>query len=133
MKYIISSPGLIDATIEAHSSAFLRKTHAGYIRRNVSNVAGRLLITAENEKWATNAAKSTIGFATSIIMSPAEAGIEGVVPAEKTPDGRSGVIIQIYHRSRLDLKAQLLLRIGQCVMTCPTTSAFDALPEAKRR
>jgi len=95
--------------------------------------AGRILITAENEKWALNAAKSAIGFATSIIMSPAEAGIEGVISPEKTPDGRNGVIIQIYHHSRLDLKAQMILRIGQCVMTCPTTAAFDALPEAKRR
>jgi len=25
------------------------------------------------------------------------------------------------------------LRIGQCIMTCPTTAAFDALPKAKRR
>ena len=95
--------------------------------------AGRVLITAENEKWASNAAKTATGFATSIIMSLAEAGIEGAVPAEKTPDGRSGVMIQIYHRSRLDLKAQMILRIGQCIMTCPTTAAFDALPEAKRR
>ena len=95
--------------------------------------AGRILITAENEKWALNAAKSAIGYATSIIMSPAEAGIEGVISPEKTPDGRNGVIIQIYHHSRLDLKAQMILRIGQCVMTCPTTAAFDALPEAKRR
>jgi formylmethanofuran--tetrahydromethanopterin N-formyltransferase len=95
--------------------------------------AARILVTAENDKWAANAAKSAIGFATSIIMSPAEAGIEGTVTGEKTPDGRSGIIIQVYHRSRLDLKQQLILRIGQCVMTCPTTSVFDNLPEAKRR
>ena len=95
--------------------------------------AGRVLITAETEKWALTAAKTATGFGTSIIMSPAEAGIESVVSSDKTPDGRVGVIVQIYHRSRLDLKAQMILRIGQCVMTCPTTTAFDALPEAKRR
>ena len=95
--------------------------------------AGRVLITAENEKWALTAARNATGFGTSIIMSPAEAGIEATVPANKTPDGRTGIIIQIYHRSRLDLKSQMILRIGQCVMTCPTTAAFDALPEAKRR
>jgi formylmethanofuran--tetrahydromethanopterin N-formyltransferase len=66
-------------------------------------------------------------------MSPAEAGIESMVPPEKTPDGRFGALIQIYHRTRPDLKQQMILRIGQCVMTCPTTTAFDALPEAKRR
>lgn len=95
--------------------------------------AGRILITAESEKWALTAAKTATGFATSIIMSPAEAGIEGIVSADKTPDGRAGTVIQVYHRSRFDLKSQMILRIGQCVMTCPTTAAFDMLPEAKRR
>jgi formylmethanofuran--tetrahydromethanopterin N-formyltransferase len=95
--------------------------------------AGRVLITAANEKWAQTAAKVATGFASSIIMSPAEASIESSVPPEKTPDGRPGIIIQIYHRTRHDLKAQMILRIGQCIMTCPTTAAFDALPQAKRR
>ncbi len=95
--------------------------------------AGRILITAENEKWARTAAGNATGFATSIIMSPSEAGMESLVPPEKTPDGRAGAIIQIYHRTRPDLKTQMILRIGQCVMTCPTTAAFDVLPEAKRR
>jgi len=94
---------------------------------------GRVLITAINDKWAQTAAKVATGFASSIIMSPAEAGIEGNVPPDKTPDGRPGAIIQIYHRTRRELKHQMILRIGQCVMTCPTTVAFDALPEAKRR
>jgi len=94
---------------------------------------GRVLITAENEKWALTAARAATGFATSIIMSPAEAGIEGLLPPEKTPDKRIGALIQIYHHTRRDLKAQMILRIGQCVMTCPTTAAFDTLPEAKRR
>jgi formylmethanofuran--tetrahydromethanopterin N-formyltransferase len=95
--------------------------------------AGRILITAENEKWALTAAATATGLATSVIMSPAEAGIEGIVPAEKTPDKRVGVLIQIYNRSRFELKNQMILRIGQCIMTCPTTSAFDAMPNAKRR
>jgi formylmethanofuran--tetrahydromethanopterin N-formyltransferase len=95
--------------------------------------AGRVLITAENEKWALTAARNATGFAASIIASPAEAGIEGIVPADKTLDGRIGALIQIYHRTRRELKSQMILRIGQCVMTCPTTAAFDALPKAKRR
>jgi len=95
--------------------------------------AGRVLITAENEKWALTAARNATGFAASIIASPAEAGIEGIVPADETPDGRIGVIIQLYHRTRRELKSQMISRIGQCVMTCPTTAAFDALPKARRR
>jgi formylmethanofuran--tetrahydromethanopterin N-formyltransferase len=95
--------------------------------------AGRILITAESEKWALTAAHVATGLATSVIMSPAEAGIEGKVPADKTPDSRAGVQIQIYNRNRFDLKSQMILRIGQCIMTCPTTSVFDAMPNAKRR
>jgi formylmethanofuran--tetrahydromethanopterin N-formyltransferase len=94
---------------------------------------GRVLITAKNEGWANTAARTATGFASSIIMSPAEAGVERAVQPENTPDGRPGVLVQIYHRTRIDLKAQMVLRIGQCIMTCPTTAAFDALPEAKRR
>jgi len=95
--------------------------------------AGRILITAANEKWALIAARTAAGFASSIIMSPAEAAVETLVSPKETPDGRLGAIIQIYHSSRGDLKHQMSLRIGQCIMTCPTTAAFDALPKAKRR
>jgi formylmethanofuran--tetrahydromethanopterin N-formyltransferase len=97
-------------------------------------IAGRILITAQNEEWALTAAKSATGFASSIIMSPAEAGIEGVkIPPEKTPDKRHGVMIQIYHRTGRELKLQMISRIGQCILTCPTTAAFDGLPMAKKR
>jgi formylmethanofuran--tetrahydromethanopterin N-formyltransferase len=95
--------------------------------------AGRVLITADSERWALTAAATTTGFATSVIMSPAEAGIEGVVPADKTPDKRVGVSVQIYNRNRFELKNQMILRIGQCIMTCPTASAFNAMPNAKRK
>ncbi|HIE14990.1 TPA: formylmethanofuran--tetrahydromethanopterin N-formyltransferase, partial [Candidatus Bathyarchaeota archaeon] len=95
--------------------------------------AGRILITAESEKWALIAATVATGFASSIIGSPAEAGIEGTVPPEETPDGRPGVLIQIYNTTRTELKGQMIARIGQCIMTCPTTAAYDALPSAKRR
>ena len=95
--------------------------------------AGRVLITADNERWALTAAAAATGFATSVIMSPAEAGIEGIVLADKTPDNRVGVLIQIYNRNRFELKNQMILRIGQCIMTCPTASAFDAMPNAKRK
>jgi formylmethanofuran--tetrahydromethanopterin N-formyltransferase len=95
--------------------------------------AGRILITAANEKWALIAARTASGFASSIIMSPAESSVETLVSPEETPDGRPGAIIQIYHSSRGELKHQMSLRIGQCIMTCPTTAAFDALPKAKRR
>ncbi len=94
---------------------------------------GRVLITAENKKWALTAANVATGFATSVIMAPAEAAIERFVPPEQTPDNRLGILIQIYNRDRFALKNQLIQRIGQCIMTCPTTAAFNGLPDTKRK
>lgn len=93
----------------------------------------RVLITAENEKWALSAAEAAAGFASSIIGSPAEAGIERLVPPDETPDGRVGILVHFYHRTRSDLKKQMIARIGQCVMTCPTTAAFNALEGTPRK
>jgi len=93
--------------------------------------ASRILITAENEKWALIAANVTTGFATSVIAS-AEASIERTVPADETPDKRPGILVQIYSRDRFELKHQLMERIGQCVLTCPTTAAFDGLPGKRK-
>jgi len=95
--------------------------------------ATRLLITAINKKWAITAGMVSTGFATSIIMSPAEAGIEALVPPSATPDGRPGVLIQIYHRDPANLKFQVMARVGQCILTCPTTALFDGLPKTKRK
>jgi len=97
-------------------------------------VVGRMLVTATSRIWAMTAGKTATGFASSIIMSPAEAAVEGtIVPPERTPDGRTGVFVQIWHRSRRELKLQMITRIGQCILTCPTTAAFDALPDAARK
>ena len=95
--------------------------------------AGRILITAQNEKWALTAANVATGFATSVIMAPAEAAIERVVPPNQTPDKRPGILIQIYNRDRFELKHQLMERIGQCIMTCPTTAAYNGFETAKRK
>ncbi len=92
---------------------------------------GRVLITAATKKWAKIAATEATGFGTSVIMCPAEAGIEKYVPPSKTPDGRPGFIIQICHPKKKGLEEQMLERIGQCVLTCPTTAVFNGLEEDK--
>jgi formylmethanofuran--tetrahydromethanopterin N-formyltransferase len=89
--------------------------------------AGRVLITAQNEKWAQIAASVTTGFATSVIAASAEAAVERPVQSSETPDKRPGILIQIYNKDRFELKHQLMERIGQCTMTCPTTAAFNGL------
>ena len=48
--------------------------------------AARIIITAENEKWALAAGRSVTGFATSVIGCKCEAGIESELSADETPD-----------------------------------------------
>lgn len=87
----------------------------------------RLVITAETEKWAQVAAEAASGFAISVIGCGCEAGIEGPVPPEKTPDGRPGVAVLLFASSRKDLEKQLVGRVGQGIMTCATTACFSGL------
>jgi formylmethanofuran--tetrahydromethanopterin N-formyltransferase len=87
----------------------------------------RFLITAATEKFARIAADETVGFGSSVIMCPAEAGIDRYVPPSETPDGRPGYIVMICHPKKDELEHQLLERIGQCVLTSATTAVFDAM------
>lgn len=88
----------------------------------------RLIVTAVNDRWAMNAARAVTGFATSIIGCGCEAGIGGPLAADQTPDGRPGVSILIFTMSKKDMAKNLLLRLGQCIMTCPTTACYNDLP-----
>ena len=92
----------------------------------------RILITAIDEETVLEAAQSTVGFATSIIMCSAEAGIERIVAAKETPDNRPGVIIQIWTKRSKLMKDELLARISQSAMTAPTTSVFNYLEEGEK-
>lgn len=92
----------------------------------------RVLITAATRKWALIAAHEATGFGTSVIMCPAEAGVEKVVDGNETPDGRPGVYIQICTFSFKQLEEQLLRRLGQCVLTAPTAAMWDGLPDAEK-
>jgi formylmethanofuran--tetrahydromethanopterin N-formyltransferase len=89
--------------------------------------AARVLITADSERWATIAAQTMTGFATSVIGCGCEAGLEGP-PPDPTPDGRPGVRALLFARSAETLEDQLMRRVGQCVMTAATTACFDDLP-----
>ncbi len=93
----------------------------------------RVLVTADSKRWALIAGRWTTGFATSIILSPCEAGIEKFVGSKSTPDGRIGVLLQFWHSDLTSLKFQLILRLSQVVLTCPTTRVFDGLPKSKRK
>jgi formylmethanofuran--tetrahydromethanopterin N-formyltransferase len=93
--------------------------------------AARLWITAESAKWAGIAAQVTTGYASSVIGCDAEAAIERELPESETPDGRPGVSILMFAFSRDALQKAAINRVGQCVLTCPTTACYNGLPTVK--
>jgi formylmethanofuran--tetrahydromethanopterin N-formyltransferase len=93
----------------------------------------RIVITGRNQRWAREAALKLTGFATSVIGCKVEAGIEQELPANGTPDGRPGISILLMTMGKDDLGKRLIERIGQTVLTCPTTACYDGLPEAPDR
>ena len=87
----------------------------------------RIIITAATKQWAMAAAQSMTGYATSVIGCKCEAGIERELNAEETPDMRPGVSVLLFAMDAEGLGKRLVERIGQCVMTCPTTACFNGL------
>jgi formylmethanofuran--tetrahydromethanopterin N-formyltransferase len=95
--------------------------------------AARVVITAQSPAWARTAAQSMTGFATSVIGCKVEAGIEAVLAEEATPDRRPGLSVLLFGFDAEGLQRQLIDRVGQTVLTCPTTACFDGLPGAPDR
>ena len=89
--------------------------------------ATRVIITAQNLAWAYHAANAATGFATSVIACGCEAGVERELGPAETPDGRPGVAILLFAMSGKELAKQLERRIGQCVLTSPTSAAFAGI------
>jgi len=94
--------------------------------------ATRLIITAADRFWARRAAEAMTGFATSVIGCGCEAGIETEVDASKTPDNRPGIAVLVFSVSGKELEKQVVRRVGQCVLTCPSTSVFAGIDSEKR-
>ncbi|MEQ1600423.1 MAG: formylmethanofuran--tetrahydromethanopterin N-formyltransferase [Methylophilaceae bacterium] len=92
----------------------------------------RIIITAQNLKWAYHAANAMTGFATSVIGCGVEAGIERELTAEETPDARPGVSILMFAMGSAVLIKQLETRMGQCILTCPTAAAFAGIDGGDR-
>ncbi|HIE34374.1 MAG TPA: formylmethanofuran--tetrahydromethanopterin N-formyltransferase [Candidatus Altiarchaeales archaeon] len=89
-----------------------------------------ILVTAKNSKWLMASVNSAIGFATSIVGCTCEAGIDRIIEPEDTPDGRIGAAVQFWVASFCNdpvraLEHELICRIGQCILTAPTTAVFN--------
>jgi len=93
----------------------------------------RVVITAQSQAWATTAALSMTGFATSVIGCKVEAGIEAEIAPDDTPDGRPGISVLLFAFDAEGLGRQLIDRVGQTILTCPTTACFDGLPQSPER
>ena len=89
--------------------------------------ATRIVITALEREWALHAAHTATGFATSVIACGCEAGVERELAPEETPDGRPGVAILLFAVSSKELAKQVERRVGQCVLTAPTTACFAGI------
>jgi formylmethanofuran--tetrahydromethanopterin N-formyltransferase len=95
--------------------------------------AARVVITGSTLRWAREAAVKMTGFATSVIACKCEAAIERELQPADTPDGRPGVSVLLFTMDSDSLGKRLTERIGQTVLTCPTASCFDGLPDAAER
>jgi formylmethanofuran--tetrahydromethanopterin N-formyltransferase len=91
----------------------------------------RIVVTADTPGWAGHAARSLTGFATSVIGCKCEAGLERELDAAETPDGRPGVSVLLFAPDADGLAKRLVERVGQTVLTCPTTACFNGLDAEK--
>ncbi len=94
--------------------------------------AARAILTADTPAWAEIAARTMSGYATSVIACDAEAAVEQILGPEETPDGRPGCSVLVFAFSRDALEKALTNRVGQCVMTCPTSACYNGLPVGEK-
>lgn len=93
----------------------------------------RAIVTARTEAWAREAASKMTGFATSVIGCKCEAGIERMLPPEETPDGRPGASVLLFAFNAEGVGTRMVERVGQTILTCPTTACYDGLPAEGKR
>jgi len=91
----------------------------------------RLIVTACDDYWLDVALRETTGYGSSVIGCDAEIGVEQLLGTDETPDGRPGAAVLAFGFSADALAKAIPNRVGQCLMTCPTTAVFNGLPEAE--
>jgi formylmethanofuran--tetrahydromethanopterin N-formyltransferase len=91
----------------------------------------RVVITAATPAWALEAGRSMTGFATSVIGCKCEASIERELEPGETPDGRPGVSALLFAMDHEGVGKRLVERVGQTVLTCPTTACFNGLDDTE--
>ena len=87
----------------------------------------RLIVTAADAHWLDAAIREFTGYSSSVIACDAETGVEKYVDASDTPDGRVGVSLLVFGFSTDALTKSVPNRVGQCLMTCPSTAVYSGL------
>jgi formylmethanofuran--tetrahydromethanopterin N-formyltransferase len=93
----------------------------------------RLIVTAADEYWLEAGLEEVTGYSSSVIACDAETGVDRHLTADETPDGRPGASLLIYGFSTDALNKSVPNRVGQCLMTCPTTAVYNGLPESETK
>ncbi|MFO0869076.1 MAG: formylmethanofuran--tetrahydromethanopterin N-formyltransferase [Pirellulales bacterium] len=93
----------------------------------------RLVVTAADDYWLDAGVREVTGYSSSVIACDVEAGLERRLSRDETPDGRPGAAILVFGFSADALAKAVPNRVGQCLMTCPSTSVFDGLAESAKR
>jgi formylmethanofuran--tetrahydromethanopterin N-formyltransferase len=87
----------------------------------------RLIITAANDFWLDAALRSITGYGTSVIGCDAEAGVERHLAKDESPDGRPAAAVLLFGFTVETVSQAAQHRVGQCILTCPTTACFSGL------
>src|SRR5262245_14209251 len=90
----------------------------------------RLIITAADKHWLDAALRSITGYATSVLGCDAEAGVERLLPSTESPDDRPAATVLLFAFTAEKVAEAAQHRVGQCILTCPTTACFNGLPAA---
>jgi formylmethanofuran--tetrahydromethanopterin N-formyltransferase len=91
----------------------------------------RLIVTADSPRLALQAAQAAAGLAISIIGCACEAGLDGAISPNETPDGRPGHGLLLFSYSTEKLEEHLTLRIGQAILPSATSACFNGLETEK--
>ena len=92
----------------------------------------RLVVTAVDDYWLEAALSECTGYGSSVIGCDAEIGVERPLEASETPDGRPGASVLAFGFSEEALAKAVPNRVGQCLMTCPTTAVYNGLPDVEK-
>jgi len=93
----------------------------------------RMILTAADRYWLDAAVREFTGYSSSVIACDAETAVERHLDESETPDGRPGASLLVFGFSADALAKAVPNRVGQCVMTSPSSAVFDGLTGSEKR